>query len=101
QEFMEGLTNLAEKKGLQHLVIDLRGNPGGYLEEATDILSQVFPEGKLLVYTQGRSENMREYKSNGRARFNIQQVVVLIDEGSASASEIVAGAIQDWDRGWV
>lgn len=101
QEFMEGLTNLAENKGLQHLVLDLRGNPGGYLEEATDILSQVFPEGKLLVYTQGRSENKREYKSNGRARFNIQQVAVLIDEGSASASEIVAGAIQDWDRGWV
>ncbi|MFN5236241.1 MAG: S41 family peptidase [Bacteroidota bacterium] len=101
QEFMEGLTNLAENRGLQHLVLDLRGNPGGYLEEATDILSQVFPEGKLLVYTQGRSENKREYKSNGRARFNIQQVAVLIDEGSASASEIVAGAIQDWDRGWV
>lgn len=101
QEFMEGLTNLAEHSGLQNLVLDLRGNPGGYLEEATDILSQIFPEGKLLVYTQGRSENKREYKSNGRARFNIQQVAVLIDEGSASASEIVAGAIQDWDRGWV
>lgn len=101
QEFMEGLTNLAEKQGLQNLVLDLRGNPGGYLEEATDILSQIFPDGKLLVYTQGRSENKREYKSNGRARFNIQQVAVLIDEGSASASEIVAGAVQDWDRGWV
>ena len=101
QEFMEGLRPLAEEKGLQNLIIDLRGNPGGYLEEATEILSQIFPEGKLLVYTKGRTEKVREYKSNGRARFNIQNVALLIDEGSASASEIMAGAVQDWDRGWI
>jgi carboxyl-terminal processing protease len=100
-EFMEALRPLAEERGLQHLILDLRGNPGGYLEEATQMLSQVFPEGKLLVYTEGRSEQRREYKSNGRARFNIQEVAVLIDEGSASASEIMAGAIQDHDRGWI
>lgn len=101
QEFMEGLRPLVEDKGLQNLIIDLRGNPGGYLEEATDILSQIFPDGKLLVYTKGRSEQRRDYKSNGHARFNIQNVALLIDEGSASASEIMAGAVQDWDRGWI
>lgn len=101
QEFMEGLRPLVEEKGMQSLILDLRGNPGGYLNEAADILSQLFPEGKLLVYTQGRIDEKREYKSNGRARFDIQNVAVLIDEGSASASEIVAGAIQDHDRGWV
>ncbi len=101
QEFMEGLRPLAEEQGLQNLVIDLRGNPGGYLEEATEILGQIFSEGKLLVYTKGRTDDKKEYKSNGRARFNIQNVAVLIDEGTASASEIMAGAIQDWDRGWV
>jgi carboxyl-terminal processing protease len=100
-EFMEAVRPLVEEKGMQNLVLDLRGNPGGYLNEATDLLSQFFTEGKLLVYTQGRTEERREYKSNGRARFNIQQIAVLIDEGSASASEIVAGAIQDHDRGWI
>jgi carboxyl-terminal processing protease len=100
-EFMELLRPMAEKQGLQNLVIDLRGNPGGYLNEAVDILSQFFEEGKLLVYTQGRAESRRDYKSNGRANFNISHVAVLIDEGSASASEIVAGAIQDHDRGWI
>jgi carboxyl-terminal processing protease len=100
QEFSDAMTPLAEK-GMQNLVIDLRGNPGGYLEEATDLLSQFFPDGKLLVYTEGRTEKRRDYKSNGRVQFNIANVAVLIDEGSASASEIVAGAVQDWDRGWV
>lgn len=101
EEFMQALTPLAEGKGMKNLVLDLRGNPGGYLEKATDMLSQLFPDGKLLVYTKGRSEKRKDYKSNGRARFDIQNVAVLIDEGSASASEIVAGAVQDWDRGWV
>lgn len=100
QEFSEAIAPLAAQ-GMQNLVLDLRGNPGGYLEEATDLLSQFFPDGKLLVYTEGRTEKRRDYKSNGRAQFNIANVAVLIDEGSASASEIVAGAVQDWDRGWV
>lgn len=101
QEFMQSLTPLVEEKGMQNLVLDLRGNPGGYLEEATEMLSQFFPEGKLLVYTKGRVGQRKDYKSNGRARFDIRNIAVLIDEGSASASEIVAGAVQDWDRGWV
>lgn len=101
QEFMQAVRPMVEEKGMRNLVIDLRGNPGGYLEEATDLLSQFFPDGKLLVYTQGRTEERRDYKSNGRARFNLDNIAVLLDEGSASASEIVAGAVQDWDRGWV
>ena len=101
REFMEALQPMVENKSMQNLVLDLRGNPGGYLNEATDLLSQFFSDGKLLVYTKGRTEARRDYKSNGRARFNLQSIAVLIDEGSASASEIVAGAIQDWDRGWV
>jgi carboxyl-terminal processing protease len=101
QEFMESVRPMAEEQGMQHLILDLRGNPGGYLSEATSLLSQFFGEGKLLVYTEGRKDARRDYKSTGRARFNIQQMAVLIDEGSASASEIVAGAIQDHDRGWV
>lgn len=101
EEFMEGLRPMVEQHGLQDLVIDLRDNPGGYLDEATEMLSQIFPEGKLLVYTKGRTDSRKDYKSTGRARFNIQNVAVLINENSASASEIVAGAVQDHDRGWV
>ena len=101
REFMEGIRPLVEKNGMKNLVLDLRGNPGGYLNEATDLLSQFFTEGKLLVYTKGRTESRKDYKSNGRARFVIDNIAVLIDEGSASASEIVAGAIQDHDRGWI
>jgi carboxyl-terminal processing protease len=103
QEFMQQLTPLVEEKGMQSLVLDLRGNPGGYLEEATEMLSQFFPEGKLLVYTKGRAGQRKDYKSNGRARFDIRNVAVLIDEGSASASEIVAGSragLGPWLGNW-
>jgi len=101
QEFMDAIRPMAEDQGMKQLVIDLRGNPGGFLNESVDLLGQLFPEGKLLVYTEGRTEERHNYKSSGRMRFNIDHVAVLIDEGSASASEIVAGAIQDHDRGWI
>ncbi len=102
QEFMEALERLVEEQGMKHLVLDLRQNPGGYLQEAVKMLSQLFPEeDKLLVYTEGDHVSRTEYKSTGRAFFDLDKIVVLIDEGSASASEIVAGAIQDWDRGWI
>jgi len=101
QEFMEALQRLIQEQGARHLVLDLRGNPGGYLTEATDLLSQFFPRGKLLVYTEGRAEQRQEYKSHGRAHFDIDGIAVLVDEGSASASEIVAGALQDHDRAWI
>lgn len=100
REFIDALEYLVDEKGMEDLVIDLRHNPGGYLQKATNILSQLFPRnGELLVYTQGRAVNRSDYESSGRSFFNIDDVVVLIDEGSASASEILAGAVQDQDRG--
>ena len=101
KEFMEALQALVEEGGLEHLVLDLRYNSGGYLEQSTDILSQLFDQKRLLVYTEGRSHKRKEYFSTGKFFFKVNKVAVLIDEGSASASEIVAGAIQDNDRGIV
>ncbi|HHH49551.1 MAG TPA: PDZ domain-containing protein [Saprospiraceae bacterium] len=100
KEFMQGLEELVEKYAMKDLVIDLRQNPGGYLQEATNLLSQLFDEkGKLLVYTQGKSVHRNEYKTTGKNFYQIGKIAILTDGGSASASEIVAGAIQDWDRG--
>jgi carboxyl-terminal processing protease len=94
--------NVDKKGKAKHLILDLRDNPGGYLPEATNILCQLFAEkDKLLVFTEGRKNKKNEYKSNGKHFFQIDQIVVLIDENTASASEIIAGAIQDWDRGHV
>ena len=98
-EFKQALEELVEQKGARDLVIDLRGNPGGYLREAVKMLNQLFEQrGLLLVYTEGRNSNREDHKSNGAAAYRIGQIVVLIDEVSASASEIVAGALQDHDR---
>lgn len=102
QEFNTHMKELIERQGLKDLVLDLRQNPGGYLSAATEILSQFFREkGILLVYTEGRTSRRKDYETTGRALFDIRNVVVLIDEGSASASEILAGAIQDNDRGLI
>lgn len=98
-EFMSELQDLVEKSDMKHLVLDLRHNPGGYLDAATKILDQLFPNKELLVYTQGRTYSTKEYFSSGKNIFDISKVAVLIDENSASASEIIAGAIQDNDRG--
>lgn len=100
EEFMKALEVLVEEKGMEDLILDLRHNPGGYLQQATNMLSQFFKEkDKLLVYTEGDAVSRSEYTSTGRNFFDVEDIVVLIDEGSASASEIVAGAIQDHDRG--
>ncbi len=102
KEYMEEVEKYFETKKAKHVILDLRDNPGGYLPEATNILCQIFAEkDKLLLYTEGRNSKRNEYKSNGKRFFDIDKVVVLIDENSASASEIIAGAIQDWDRGLV
>ncbi|MEP6794387.1 MAG: S41 family peptidase, partial [Saprospiraceae bacterium] len=83
----------------RHLILDLRDNPGGYLREAVNILSQIFKdEGKLLVYTQGKNQERIDYKSTGKVFFPIENVCVLINGNSASASEIIAGCLQDQDR---
>lgn len=101
-EFMKVLEQIEKDGGFSSLIIDLRGNPGGFLPEATKILNQIFKEkGKLLVFTQGRNERVSEYKSTGKNFYDIDKVAILVDEGSASGSEIIAGAIQDWDRGIV
>lgn len=100
EEFMKSIEELSGEQNMKNLIIDLRHNPGGYLQEATSILSQLFPEkDKLLVYTEGRATYRNDYESSGRAFYPIEDVVVLIDEMSASASEILAGAVQDHDRG--
>jgi carboxyl-terminal processing protease len=101
-EFGDAMDYLFDKKKVSNLVLDLRGNPGGYLDKAVAILSQLFPEkDKLLVITKGRTVHQNEYKTTGRQRYKVGKVAILTDEGSASASEIVAGAVQDWDRGVV
>jgi carboxyl-terminal processing protease len=102
QEFVDALLPLTkDRKEPLNLVLDLRGNPGGLLDQSIKVLSDLFPADNLLVYTQGRSEAKRTYESSGRSQVNINGLVVLIDAGSASASEVVAGAIQDHDRGWI
>lgn len=99
-EFIDHLLELEEQEGLENVVIDVRDNPGGYLQEATSILNQFFKErDKLLVYTEGRNVHRSDYETTGKAFSNVQNIAVLVDEGSASASEILAGAVQDYDRG--
>lgn len=101
KEFMDKVEEMNEL-GVKNMIIDLRGNPGGYLPEATNILSQLFGQkGNLLVYTEGRNDKKLEYKTTGKPFFQIDMISVLIDENSASGSEIIAGAVQDWDRGIV
>jgi len=100
KEFMDKWEQLYSQRNARHLILDLRDNPGGYLKEAVNMLSQIFPaEGKLLVYTEGLHERKVEYKSTGKVFFPVDHICVLINEGSASASEIIAGCIQDQDRG--
>lgn len=102
KEFLESMRVLSEQGHMKDLVLDLRGNPGGYMQMATNMLSQLFPnKGNLLVYTEGRASHRAEFNSTGRVFYPIDKIAVLIDEGSASASEIVAGAIQDNDRGFI
>lgn len=100
REFNKALNKL-ESEGLKNLILDLRGNGGGYLRTSIDIANQFLPQGKLIVYTEGVNSPKQEYKAESIGRFEKGKLVVLIDEGSASASEIVTGAIQDWDRGVV
>ncbi len=100
REFMDYIQDLTENHGMKNVIIDLRDNPGGYLPQATNILSQLFKnKGNLMVYTQGNSDKKQEYNSTGKSFFRVDKISVLIDENSASGSEIMAGAIQDWDRG--
>jgi len=98
KEFTDAVTSL-KKSNMQNLVIDLRGNGGGYMAAATDLAEMFFPDKKLLVYLKGRKTPRQDYVSSGAGNLSSARVVILADEGSASSSEILAGALQDWDRG--
>lgn len=100
-EFLTSLEKL-KKSGMKNLIIDLTGNGGGYLQTAIDIADQVLTDNNLVVYTKGRKPGSKtDYTSTDIGIFEKGKLIVLIDEGSASASEIVSGAIQDLDRGLI
>ncbi|MRR24526.1 S41 family peptidase, partial [bacterium] len=97
-EFMQAVEKLRADK-MEHLVIDLRGNSGGYMVPAVQIADELLPGKELIVYLQGLHTSRQDYNSTPSGVLTRARVAVLIDEGSASASEILAGAVQDWDRG--
>ncbi|MCD8194127.1 MAG: S41 family peptidase [Tannerellaceae bacterium] len=97
-EFKEALAKL-KKQGMKNLILDLQGNGGGYLNIAIDLADEFLGKDKLIVYTEGNKQPREEARSTSKGNFEDGRLVVLIDETSASASEILAGAVQDWDRG--
>jgi carboxyl-terminal processing protease len=99
-EFMKGLREMLGR-GMTSLILDLRGNSGGVMEAAIQIANQFLKEDQLIVYTQGRAQPRNDAKATGKGEFESGDLVILIDEYSASASEILAGAIQDNDRGTI
>ena len=96
-EMLIALAKLSQES-FSNLIIDLRDNTGGYLQSAVQIINEFLPNNKLIVYTQGRKSPRQEYKSNGKGSYQKIPLIVLINESSASASEIFAGAMQDNDR---
>ena len=99
-EFIEALDKL-RKQGMQRVIIDLRDNEGGILPIAIRMINEFLPEGRLILYTQGKASPRMDYNSNGKGKYQDLPLTVLINEFSASASEIFAGAIQDNDRGTI
>lgn len=96
-ELLVALANL-QQKGFQNLIIDLRDNTGGYLQSSVQMANEFLPAKKLIVYTQGRKSPRQDYRSDGHGAYQTMPLVVLINEGTASAAEIFAGAMQDNDR---
>ncbi|MES2591390.1 MAG: S41 family peptidase [Bacteroidota bacterium] len=99
-EYLEAFKKL-KKQGMEQLIVDLRGNGGGYLNTAVDIADEFLTDDKEIVYTQGKARPRKGYKATSKGNFETGKLTVLIDDGSASASEILAGAIQDNDRGTI
>lgn len=99
-EFSEALAKL-KKQGMNNLILDLQGNGGGYLNIAIDLADEFLTKDKLIVYTEGSKQPREDAKATSRGGFEEGRLVVMVDESSASASEILAGAVQDWDRGVV
>jgi len=100
QEFMEGMKKL-DQLGMKTVIVDMRGNPGGYLNAVIKMVNEFLDKGELIVYTQGHSQPRKTFNADSNGTYRDKGVLVLIDDFSASASEIFAGAIQDNDRGWV
>jgi carboxyl-terminal processing protease len=99
EEFVNAINELKAENNLENLVLDLRGNGGGYLKAAHQISDQFLEAGQMIVYTKGLHNPRKDYVASFNGEFENGKLVVLIDGGSASASEIVSGAVQDWDRG--
>ena len=99
-EFMTAVNSMKEK-GMTRLVLDLQGNGGGYLQSAVEVSNEFLPEGEMIVYTDGRAIQRQEFRANGQGTLKDIEVVVLVDSYTASAAEIVSGAIQDNDRGTI
>ena len=97
-EFRSALASL-KKQNVNSLILDLSGNGGGFLDVAVSLADEFLDKQKLIVYTQGNHNPKKEYNTSGKGNFEKGRLVVIIDESSASASEIFAGAVQDWDRG--
>ena len=97
-EFEKSILEL-KKQGMKNLILDLQGNGGGYLHVAYALADEFLDEGKLVVYTQGEKARRSDAISTNKGLFKEGKLVIIVDESSASASEIVSGAIQDWDRG--
>jgi carboxyl-terminal processing protease len=97
EEFMAGMEKL-QGLGLKSVIVDLRGNPGGYLNAVIKMVNEFLDKGELIVYTQGNSQARKTYQADSRGKFRDIRIEVLIDDFSASASEIFAGAVQDNDR---
>ena len=97
KEFLEAMQKL-QAKGMVDLILDLQGNGGGYLNAAIDLANEFLGPRELIVYTEGRAEKRSNFFAKGNGHFQQGRLVLLVDEYSASASEIVAGAMQDWDR---
>jgi carboxyl-terminal processing protease len=97
EEFMQAIERL-QKQGMNKLIFDLRDNGGGILGEAVDIVDEFLGEDRMIVYTKGDKQDKYEYRCKRPGLFEKGELIILVDEGSASASEVVAGALQDWDR---
>jgi carboxyl-terminal processing protease len=100
EEFKKALADLKDK-GMTSLILDLQGNGGGYLNRAVELSDEFLSESKKIVFTRGRTNPDEDFMSTSKGGWEKGNIAVLIDEGSASASEIVSGAIQDWDRGLI
>lgn len=99
-EFMVGMKKL-DQQGMKNVIVDLRGNPGGYLNAVIKMVNEFLDKGELIVYTQGNSQPRKTFNADSKGTYRDKGIEVLIDDFSASASEIFAGAIQDNDRGWI